>query len=194
MANTSSWQNTAGSMTKNTGFHSKSICSISEVFCVDFSTFQKIRTFFRKFFWSKFLFFFVDSCKNFDAFSSILVFGSRTSVSVWPIRAAKMLNKLSLMFLMGSWADSSAVHALVQFSARFWTCWYCCCSCYPITQWRFFCDFQNASPPKWFSDFRWNSTELNYYRILHMDAVSATVLIPTPLCTTCEHGKNHDFP
>ena len=56
-----------------------------------------------------------------------------------------------------------------------------------------FCCFQNACPRKWCGHFRWNSTELNYSRVLHIDGVSACVLIPITLCMTCEHGRQSDF-
>ena len=50
-------------------------------------------------------------------------------------------------------------------------------------------DFQNACPPKWCGQFRWNSIELNYSGVLQIDAVSVFLFIRTPLCTTCEHGR-----
>ena len=53
-----------------------------------------------------------------------------------------------------------------------------------------FCDFQNASPRKWSGHLRWNSTELNYSRVLQLDIVSASVLFCMPLYMTTEHCQN----
>ena len=50
--------------------------------------------------------------------------------------------------------------------------------------------FQIACPRKWCGHFRSNSTKLNYSSVLHIDGVTASVLISVPLCMPCEHGEN----
>ncbi len=52
-----------------------------------------------------------------------------------------------------------------------------------------FFDFQNASSRKCSGHFPRNSTQLNNPTVLQTGAVSAAVLISTPLAMTCEHRR-----
>jgi len=56
-----------------------------------------------------------------------------------------------------------------------------------------FCNFQNASPHKSSGHFPRNSTQLYNSRLLQTGRVWASVLVPTPLAMTCEHGRKIEF-
>ena len=54
-------------------------------------------------------------------------------------------------------------------------------------------DFQNTCPRKCYVHFLRTSTEMKYYLVLLIGAVSASVLIPTPHTMACEHGQKTPF-
>ncbi len=60
---------------------------------------------------------------------------------------------------------------------------------FPLWERSIFCNFENPSPRQCSGSFLRNSTQWKYYRILHTDRVSASVLIDSALAMTCEHDR-----